>query len=72
MVIDEIPDIFHVGHVHVMELDTYRGVLLVNSGAWQSQTPFQASVGQTPTPGLAVMVNLKNFKVFYKDFRNSD
>ena len=72
MVIDEIPDIFHVGHVHVMELDTYRGVLLVNSGAWQKQTPFQASVGQTPTPGLAVMVNLNNFKVFYKDFRNSD
>ena len=72
MVIDEIPDIFHVGHVHVMELDTYRGVLLVNSGAWQKQTPFQASVGQTPTPGLAVMVNLKTFKVFYKDFRNPD
>ena len=72
MVIDEIPDIFHVGHVHVMELDTYRGVLLVNSGAWQKQTPFQASVGQTPTPGLAVMVNLNNFKVFYKDFRNPD
>ena len=59
MVIDEIPDIFHVGHVHVMELDTYRGVLLVNSGAWQKQTPFQVSVGQTPTPGLAVMVNLQ-------------
>ena len=72
MVIDEIPDIFHVGHVHVMELDTYRGVLLVNSGAWQKQTPFQVSVGQTPTPGLAVMVNLKTFKVFYKDFKNLD
>jgi len=45
---------------------------LVNSGAWQAQTPFQASVGITPTPGLAVIVNLKNFKVFYKDFKSED
>jgi len=72
MVIDEIPDIFHVGHVHVVDLDMYRGVLLVNSGAWQAQTPFQASVGISPTPGLAVIVNLKNFKVFYKDFKSED
>ena len=71
MVIDEIPDIFHVGHVHVMELGRYRGVLLINAGAWQRQTPFQASVGQTPTPGLAVLVNLKTFDVHYKDFGDS-
>ena len=69
MTIDEIPDIFHVGHVHVVDLDIYRGVLLINSGAWQKQTPFQASVGITPTPGLAIIVNLKTFKVFYKDFK---
>ena len=70
MVIDEIPDIFHVGHVHVMGVDTYRGVLLINPGAWQRQTPFQVSVGQSPTPGLAVMVNLKSFKVLYKNFED--
>ena len=72
MVVDEVPDIFHVGHVHVMDLDMYRGVLLINSGTWQAQTPFQASVGITPTPSLAVIVNLKNFKVFYKDFKFED
>ena len=72
MVVDEVPDIFHVGHVHVMDLDMYRGVLLINSGTWQAQTPFQASVGITPTPSLAVIVNLKNFKVFYKDFKSED
>jgi DNA polymerase II small subunit len=38
-------------------------VLLVNSGAFQSQTPFQASVGLEPTPGLAAVVNLKTLKV---------
>jgi len=69
MVIDEIPDIFHVGHVHVVGFDMYRGILLINSGTWQKQTPFQASVGIEPTPGLAVLVNLKTFKVYYQDFK---
>ncbi len=71
MVIDEIPDIFHVGHVHVVGFDMYRGVLLINSGTWQKQTPFQASVGVSPTPGLVVLVNLKTFKVYYRDFKNN-
>ena len=69
MVIDDIPDVFHVGHVHVVGFDMYRGVLLINSGTWQKQTPFQASVGVSPTPGLAVLVNLKTFKVYYQDFK---
>jgi DNA polymerase II small subunit len=72
MVIDEVPDIFHAGHVHVVDLDLYRGVLILNSGAWQHQTPFQAGVGITPTPGLAVIVNLKTFKVYTKDFTTKD
>lgn len=68
MIIDDIPDIFHVGHVHVTQLDIYKGILLLNSGTWQKQTPFQASVGVSPTPGLAILVNLKTFKVYQKDF----
>ena len=72
MVIDEVPDIFHAGHVHVVDLDLYRGILLVNSGAWQHQTPFQAGVGMMPTPGMAVLVNLKTFKVWTKDFSSED
>ena len=63
LVIEDVPDVFHVGHVHVMALEMYRGVLLVNSGAFQSQTPFQASVGLEPTPGLAAVVNLKTLEV---------
>ena len=68
MVISEIPDIYHSGHIHVVDLDMYKGTLIVNSGAWQSQTPFQASVGINPTPGIAVIVNLATMKVFTKDF----
>jgi DNA polymerase II small subunit len=68
MVIDEIPDIFHAGHVHFVELDLYKNILLVNSGTWQSQTPFQVGVGITPHTGVAILVNLKTFKVYTKDF----
>ncbi len=68
MVINEIPDIFHSGHIHVVDLDMYKGVLIVNSGAWQTQTPYQVSIGITPTPGIAVIVNLATLKVFRKDF----
>ena len=73
LVIEDIPDIFHVGHVHRAELDMYKGILLVNSGSWQKQTPFQASVGMTPNPGIAIMVNLKTFQVFHQNYNsNSD
>jgi len=69
MVIDDVPDIFHSGHVHFVGLDLYKGVLIINSGAWQRQTDFQESVGITPTPGMAIIVNLQTMKVFQKDFR---
>ncbi len=71
MVIDEVPDIFHAGHVHFIEMDLYKGILILNSGTWQSQTPFQAGVGIVPNAGVAVLVNLKNFKVYTKNFASN-
>ncbi|QLH05649.1 DNA-directed DNA polymerase II small subunit [Nitrosopumilus ureiphilus] len=71
LVIEDIPDIFHVGHVHRAELDMYKGILLVNSGSWQKQTPFQASVGMTPNPGIVIMVNLKTFQVFHENYSSN-
>jgi DNA polymerase II small subunit len=71
MVIEDIPDIFHVGHVHKAQLDMYKGILLINSGSWQKQTPFQASVGMTPNPGIALMVNLKTFQVFHQNYNSN-
>jgi len=71
LVIEDVPDIFHVGHVHRAELDMYKGILLVNSGSWQKQTPFQASVGMTPNPGIAIMVNLKTFQVFHENYNSN-
>jgi len=68
MVITEVPDIFHSGHVHVVDVQSYRGTLVVNSGAWQSQTKYQQTMGITPTPGLAVMVNLATLQPVVYDF----
>ena len=63
MVIGDDIDIFHAGHVHRWAVSKYRGTLLVNSGAWQRQTPFQASVGIVPNPGIAALVNLKTYEL---------
>ncbi len=71
MVIDGIPDIFHTGHIHVEKHETYRGVLLVNSGAWQGQTGFQRKMGVEPTPGVVPIVDLQTLQVFTVNFRST-
>jgi len=68
MVIEEVPDIFHSGHVHVIDVDSYKGTLIVNSGAWQAQTPFQRAMGITPTPGIAIVINLATLKPYQINF----
>jgi DNA polymerase II small subunit len=68
MVMTEVPDILHSGHVHVTDVDVYRGTLVVNSGAWQAQTRFQQTMGITPSPGIAIVVNLATMQPFTKDF----
>lgn len=68
MVIPDGVDIFHVGHVHRWAVDKHRGTLLVNSGTWQRQTPFQASNGLVPNPGIVTLVNLKTQEVRQKNY----
>jgi len=68
MVITEVPDILQSGHVHVTDVQSYRGTLVVNSGAWQSQTKYQQTMGITPIPGLAILVNLATLQPFVQDF----
>jgi len=71
LVIDDVPDIFHAGHVHITEVGGYKGTLIVNSGAWQKQTKFQQTMGVTPTPGISILVNLATLQSFKKDFNFS-
>ncbi len=68
LVIDRVPDIFHAGHVHVYRHDKYRGVLIVNSGAWQQQTEYMRRMGLRPTPGIAPVVNLQTLQLMTLDF----
>ena len=68
MVIERTPDIFHAGHVHIMKCNRYRGTLVVNSGAWQSQTDFQQKMGLVPTPGIVPIVNLQTSTISSIDF----
>ena len=68
LVIDDVPDVFHAGHVHTTQVGRYKGTLIVNSGAWQRQTKFQQTMGITPTPGICLLVNLATLQSFRKDF----
>ncbi len=68
LVIERVPDIFHAGHVHVMKYESYRGTLLVDSGAWQRQTSYQRNLGLEPTPGIIPVVNLQTLAALPIDF----
>ena len=68
MVVDQVPDVFHVGHVHTYGELSYRGTLLLNSGTWQAQTSFQSNMGLEPTPSVVPVVDLSNLKVLRRSF----
>lgn len=63
LVIERVPDIFHAGHVHSMEYNNYRGVLIVNSGCWQTQTDYMLRNGFSPTPAKIPVINLHTMEV---------
>ena len=63
LVISEVPDIFHTGHIHTLDSTVYRNIRLINSGTWQSQTQFQQTMGIVPVPAVAPIVNLSKFDI---------
>lgn len=63
LVIEEVPDVVHMGHVHVYDAVVYRGVQLVNSATWQAQTEFQKMVNIVPTPAKVPVVDIDTAKV---------
>jgi DNA polymerase II small subunit len=62
LIIDPLPEILHTGHVHIRGITTYRGVLGINAGTWQSQTAFQKQMNVSPTPAQAVVVDLQTLQ----------
>ena len=63
MVIDNIPDVFHTGHVHINTYRKYNGVHLINSGTFQTQTEFQKIYNIIPTPAEVPVLHKGNYKL---------
>jgi DNA polymerase II small subunit len=68
LVIDDVPDIFHAGHVHKLGWGEYHNVMTVNSGCWQAQTSFQKSVNIDPDAGFAPIVDLSTLDLTVRKF----
>lgn len=68
LIIDEIPDVFHAGHVHTIGTGRYHNVTTINSGCWQRQTPFQRSVDLDPDFGFAPILDLDTLEVRLRKF----
>lgn len=58
LVIDPLPDILVTGHLHTYAADRYRGVLMLNASAWQSETEYQRMRNIVPVPAHAAVVDL--------------
>ncbi|HKL29906.1 MAG TPA: DNA-directed DNA polymerase II small subunit [Natrialbaceae archaeon] len=68
LVMEEIPDVFHTGHVHKLGYGKYHNVTAINSGCWQAQTAFQKSVNIDPDVGFAPIVHLDTLDVTIRKF----
>jgi DNA polymerase II small subunit len=68
LVIEDVPDVFHTGHVHKLGWGKYHNVLAVNSGCWQSQTDFQKSVNIDPDAGYAPILDLDTLDMTVRKF----
>ncbi len=62
LLLEEPPDILHMGHVHTTQVDNYRGTVVVNSGTFQQQTSFQRKMNIHPTPGRVPVIDLHSMR----------
>ena len=62
LVIDNVPDVFHTGHVHINTYKKYNGVHMINSGTFQTQTEFQKIYNIVPTCGEVPILHKGNYK----------
>ncbi|MCL5239626.1 MAG: DNA-directed DNA polymerase II small subunit [Candidatus Marsarchaeota archaeon] len=68
LVINEVPDILHMGHIHKNGYDAYHGTLLINSGTWQGRTGYQIKQGHVPSPGLLPIYEANSGRINVMDF----
>lgn len=72
LVIDKIPDIFVSGHIHQISASNYRGITIVNSSCWVTQTEDQAKRGISPDPAKIPIVNLRTREVKIMNFLSEE
>lgn len=65
LVIDDIPDIYVTGHLHMVDarITKVSGTLLINSSTFQGLTSWQKKLGISPTPGIVPIVDLSSYNV---------
>jgi len=63
LVIDDVPDIFHTGHVHINAYKKHKGIHMINSGTFQSQTEFLKIYNIMPTCAEVPVLNQGAFKI---------
>ena len=63
LVIEEIPDILHTGHVHINSYKKHKGIHMINSGTFQSQTEFQKIYNIIPTCAEVPVLNQGSLKI---------
>ena len=68
LVVDEVPDVFHAGHVHKLGYGRYHNVTVINSGCWQAQTDFQRRNNIDPDVAYAPIVDLDTLDVTIRKF----
>jgi DNA polymerase II small subunit len=68
MVMDIVPDILHMGHLHKNGYAEYHGTMVVNSGTWQGRTSYQVKLGHMPTPAVLPVYETKTMNLSEVDF----
>ncbi|HID17183.1 TPA: DNA-directed DNA polymerase II small subunit [Candidatus Bathyarchaeota archaeon] len=68
LVVEEPPDVFSAGHVHVVDYGWYKGSAVVSCGTWQAQTEYQRKLNVRPTPGVLPVIRLDSMQVNVVNF----
>lgn len=68
LVVEQPPDVFQVGHIHVEGHEFYRGTLMVSCAAWQEQTEYQRRMGLNPTVGVGSLIELGSLRLSLLNF----
>jgi DNA polymerase II small subunit len=68
LVIEDVPDLFITGHIHVNSHQNYRGTTVLNAGCWMEQSEYQKTRNINPTPCRVPILNLKTYNMLVMDF----